>query len=78
MERFDEALVCFQRAKELDPLSQVINDHLSYGYMLTGQMEEARKQIELTRSLDPGYYLSLLRLGEWHMREGDYERAARV
>lgn len=75
MERFDEALVSFQEAMLLDPLALIINDHLSYGYMLTGQMEEARKQIERTRMLDPNYPLALWRLGEWHLLEGNLQQA---
>ncbi len=74
-ERFDEALNAFKQALTLDPLSLVINDHLAYGFMLAGQMPEARKQIERTRRLDATYPLALWRLGDWHLKEGEYAQA---
>jgi len=76
MDRFDEALASLQEAIKLDPLSLIINDHLAYGYILTGQMAEARKQIDRTRALDPNYPLTLWRLGDWHLRKGDLQLAS--
>ena len=74
-EGFDKALNCFKRAVALDPLSLIMNDHLAYGYILVGQMDKARQQIERTRQLDPSYPLALWRLGDWHLIQGQYADA---
>jgi TolB-like protein/Tfp pilus assembly protein PilF len=78
MERFDDALVSFQKAASLDPLSQIINDHLAYGYLLVGDLGAARDQIERTRALAPRYPLALWRLGDWHLAQKQYEPAVRA
>ena len=74
-ENFEKALNCFKHAMGLDPKSLIINDHLAYGYILVGNMDKARQQIERTRNLDPTYPLALWRLGDWCLLEGDYEQA---
>lgn len=78
MERFDDALASFQKAASLDPLSQIINDHLAYGYMLVGDLPAARDQIERTRALAPTYPLALWRLGDWHLMQQEYLEATQA
>lgn len=78
MERFDDALASFQKAVSLDPLSQIINDHLAYGYLLVKDMTSAREQIERTRALSPKYPLALWRLGDWHLAQQQYEPAVQA
>ncbi len=78
MERFDEALKSFQKAVSLDPLSQIINDHLAYGYLLVGDLDAARDQIERTRALAPTYPLALWRLGDWYLKQHDYAEATQA
>jgi TolB-like protein/DNA-binding winged helix-turn-helix (wHTH) protein/Tfp pilus assembly protein PilF len=66
------------RAKELDPLSPVVNDRLAVAYLWTDQDDQAERQFELATELGmapsanpEGHLVSLLRRGE-------YERAGKI
>ncbi|MFN2317519.1 MAG: protein kinase [Gemmatimonadales bacterium] len=63
MEQFDDALTAMRRGHDLDPLSLIINDHLSYALMLAGFPQEAAEQAQRTVELDPTFPAAYWRLG---------------
>ncbi len=68
--RFDEAALMIKRAKELDPLSSVINSNLSTVYLIqkdyNASIENALKLIEL----DPTFSYSYVILGLSYLKKG--------
>jgi tetratricopeptide (TPR) repeat protein len=49
------ALAEYEKAAQLDPLSPVVRDALSGGYLMTGALDEAIAQGRQTLQLDPNY-----------------------
>ncbi len=68
--RFDEAALMMKRAKELDPLSSIINSSLSQVYQIqndhNASVESSRKVIEL----DPNFSLAYSILGQSYLKQG--------
>jgi serine/threonine-protein kinase len=75
MGRFDDALAAMQRAHDLDPLSLIINDHLSYALKLAGHREEALAQALRSIELDPSFPTAYWRLGSIYRDAGRLEEA---
>ena len=77
--RFEEALVHFERAAELEP---VVFDPggTDKGRVLEwmGRIDEAKAYWAEQMELAPGYYSPRLRLGDHYCRNGEYERAIPV
>lgn len=63
MNRLDEAVTELKKAQELDPLSPIINDHLSLGLVLTGRVAEALEVIDQILEMDPAFALAYRRKG---------------
>jgi TolB-like protein/Flp pilus assembly protein TadD len=53
--RFDEAIDAMQTALRLDPLSQVLNNHIANIYSYSGQAERAIEQRKKILELAPGF-----------------------
>jgi TolB-like protein/DNA-binding winged helix-turn-helix (wHTH) protein/Flp pilus assembly protein TadD len=75
MGRLDEALVEINRARELDPLSLVINANV--GFVLAGahQYDEAVNQCRKTLEMDPRFAQAHYRLGQIEVMRGRYREA---
>jgi tetratricopeptide (TPR) repeat protein len=73
--RLNEALNEVSRARELDPLSLVINTNL--GYVLAGarQYEQAIEQCRKVLDMDPNFALAHYRLGQFHILTDAYTEA---
>ena len=63
MGRFDEGLLEYNRARELEPLSLIINTQLGFHYYLARQYEQAAKQLTATLEMNPNFAYAHSHLG---------------
>src|SRR5271165_5245885 len=70
-----EGLREMQLAKELDPLSMVINTYLGLTLLMNGQMDAAENQYKSALMLDPGFAEAHLNLANLYMNRGEYTKA---
>ena len=70
MGRNDEAMVEYQRAQELEPLSLIINANLAEGYLSKGDFQAAVEQCQRTIDLDPNWYYVRLVLAIIYLKQG--------
>jgi serine/threonine protein kinase/Tfp pilus assembly protein PilF len=75
VDRIDESIEMMKRAKELDPLSPIINVDLGRIYFFARQFEKAEEQLKLTLILDEGFWKTHLILGQVHLENENYEGA---
>ncbi len=61
--RMPEALEQIRRARELEPLSPIINAHLGWCYYFDGQYERAAAELQKAVEIDPGFPQSHQYLG---------------
>jgi Tfp pilus assembly protein PilF len=76
--RFDEAMVEYRKALELDPLSGIINTNYGHGLMIAGRLDEAREQLRKTMELDPTFGVALFRAAELAAYTGDFATARKL
>jgi tetratricopeptide (TPR) repeat protein len=62
--RHQESIEVIHRARELDPLSLVINQNLGRAYHLAGQYEQAIEHYRRTLTLEPGFFTAQAMLAE--------------
>jgi serine/threonine protein kinase/tetratricopeptide (TPR) repeat protein len=76
--RFDEALREMRRALEFEPDSLAIN--ANYGGMLTQarRYPEARAQLDRTLAMEPGFFLTRVRLCDWYEIQGQFDEARQL
>ena len=55
MGRFEEGLLEYNRARELEPLSMIINTNIGLHYYFARQYEQAAKQLTTTLEMDPNF-----------------------
>ena len=75
--RVSEALAASHRALELDQLSPIVNLHLGWHYLYSGQYDLALDQLAKTLELDPNYGLAHWYLGLVYAQKGMYVDALR-
>jgi TolB-like protein/DNA-binding winged helix-turn-helix (wHTH) protein/Flp pilus assembly protein TadD len=73
--RVDQGVREALRARELDPLSRVINLHVGWSYFLAGQAEQALGQVQRTLELAPDYGNAHNLLGWIHLRNDRVDAA---
>jgi serine/threonine-protein kinase len=76
MGRFDEAIAQMKKARELDPMSLIINSGLGMVYYYSGQYDEAIKQSRKTLEFDPEFSYAYEVLGASFEAQGLYDEAA--
>ena len=76
--RLDEALTAFQRARELDPFSALMNRDLARGYVGVGDCEKAREYTRITTELDPGIAGATSAVVLCLRKEGRYDEAVKT
>ena len=75
MGRQDEALDEIRRARELDPLSLIINASVAWILAIGEQYEQAIDQSRKTIEMDPSFALGHYRLGQTYVLSGRYVEA---
>ncbi len=73
--RVDEAIASLNRARELDPLSLIINANLGWFYCLAGQEEKATEQFYKTLDMDGGFESAHIYLSLQFTQQGSHEKA---
>jgi TolB-like protein/Tfp pilus assembly protein PilF len=75
MGRLDEGLADLKRARELDPLSLIINTNLGLTYYWARQYDLAIEQLESAIELEPNFFRAHLHLGMVYERKLMYREA---
>ncbi len=75
--RVEEGIAEARRARELDPLSPVINLHLAYSLYLGDRLDEAEASVRRALELAPRYANAHYLLGWIRLRQGNHEAARR-
>jgi TolB-like protein/Tfp pilus assembly protein PilF len=85
MGRYEEALSAFERSRELDPLSLIINSASIWCYNVSGQTDKATEQYHKTIELDENYPrahfwygLTLLQMNEIEKALEQFETAVEI
>jgi serine/threonine-protein kinase len=73
--KLDEAISEMMEAKELDPLSLIINTNLGWVLYFAGRYEEAIKQIHKALEIDENFNVAYFKLGQVYERLGRYDEA---
>ena len=73
--RFEEALSELARARELDPLSPIINADLGHHLYYARRSDESVQQIERALELDPTFLVAHLYLGKAHLQLSMFDEA---
>lgn len=73
--RFPEAMEEINRARELDPLSLIINTDVGHILYLSRQYDQAIEVYRKVLDMEPNFSAARLRLGEAYEQKGRYEEA---
>ncbi|MEO8504420.1 MAG: protein kinase [Acidobacteriota bacterium] len=73
--RHAEAIQAARRARELDPLSLIINETVAIAYFFSGDMQHATTESNNTLGLEPSFWLAHHLLGEAASYQGKYDDA---
>jgi TolB-like protein/Tfp pilus assembly protein PilF len=73
--RFDEAIAELRRARDLDPLSLIINTILAGTLYSGGRTEEASEQVRRTLDLDPNFSVAYWVRGQINESAGKFDDA---
>ena len=73
--RFDESLRQLRSARDLDPLSPVVNNSLAIALLLARRYDEALAQALRTIEIEPGYGTAYLTLGRTYLQKGMHAEA---
>ena len=75
MGNLEEAIAEITRAREIDPLSLIINTDVGHILYLARQYDQAITAYRKALELDPNFSTAHLRLGEAYTQQGRYEEA---
>lgn len=75
LSRFDEARQRVEQARELDPLSPLINTFEAWILANAGRGDAARRRLEQALALDPDFWIALLTRSGMALAEHDYAGA---
>ena len=73
--RFDEALVEYRKALDIDPLASAIKVNYGLALFILKRYDEARQQFQQTLDLDPNFINALFRSAELEAFLGNYPSA---
>jgi TolB-like protein/DNA-binding winged helix-turn-helix (wHTH) protein len=76
--RFDEGVQEIKRARDLDPLSLIVNTDYCVVLRFARQYKNAIAQCKATLELDPRYQYALFRMGELYEDVGEYSEAHKI
>jgi len=72
---FDQGLSELKKARDLDPLSLIINTNLGLNFYWARQYDRAIEQLELALELEPNFFRAHLHLGMCYERKRMYQEA---
>ena len=72
---FDQGLAELKRARDLDPLSLIINTNLGLNYFFARRYDLALEQLERALELEPNFFRAHLHVGMCYERKGMYGEA---
>ncbi|MGH9793670.1 MAG: TPR end-of-group domain-containing protein [Candidatus Acidiferrales bacterium] len=75
MGRSGEGIAELQRARELDPLSLIINTNLGWAYHLGREYDKALEEAHKALELDPNFYWTYLLMGRAYEQKGLHKEA---
>jgi TolB-like protein/DNA-binding winged helix-turn-helix (wHTH) protein/Tfp pilus assembly protein PilF len=75
MGRFEEAQDQIRQARDLDPLSLIINCNVAWAYHLARNDERALEEFQKTKDMDPNFYWPHLGLGRVYVAKKMYTDA---
>lgn len=75
MGRAEESLREIERARELDPLSLILNALKAQAYFFAGRDAEAIEQANKTLEIEPNFWIAHLMLARSYLRQNDLENA---
>ena len=73
--RFDEANASFEQARQLDPLSLLVNSLLALGLYISRHYDRSIEQYQRTLDMDPNFLMARLGIGFPYEQKGMYEEA---
>ncbi len=73
--RLDEALAAIKRARELDPLSLIINTDVGLVQYLARRYDLAIEEFRKTLEIDPNFYVAHVLLGRAWVQVGNFDEA---
>jgi len=76
--RWEEAFAEMRRARELDPLSLIINSASGWMYINTGEPDRAIEELKKVLEMDSSYVPALLYLQQAYAAKGAYDEAIAV
>ena len=71
----DKAVNSIRRAQQIDPLSPVINGHLSLSLLHAGRLDEAEAELNQTLEINSGFVLTFLVFGMLSYYRKDYDKS---
>jgi TolB-like protein/DNA-binding winged helix-turn-helix (wHTH) protein/Flp pilus assembly protein TadD len=71
--RHEEAIAELERARELDPLSLIINADVGFGYYLAGRYEPALQAYREVLAVNPNFIPVHFYLGKYYRQVGQYD-----
>ncbi len=71
--RHEEALAELERARELDPLSLIINADTGFAYYLSGHYEPALQAYEKVLAANPNFVPVHFYLAQYYLQTGEYD-----
>ncbi|MGA2374891.1 MAG: winged helix-turn-helix domain-containing protein [Candidatus Sulfotelmatobacter sp.] len=71
--RHEEAIAELERARELDPLSLIINADVGFGYYLAGRYEPALQNYRKVLALNPNFIPAHFYLEKYYRQVGQYD-----
>jgi predicted Zn-dependent protease len=73
--RHAESLMQLRHARDLDPLSPVVNNSLAIALLLARRLDEAQAQAQRTLELEPGFAGGHMTLGRVYLQKGMHAEA---
>ncbi|MGA8501412.1 MAG: tetratricopeptide repeat protein [Candidatus Sulfotelmatobacter sp.] len=71
--RHEEAIAELERARELDPLSLIVNADVGFGYYLAGRYEPALQAYRKVLALNPNFIPVRFYLSKYYRQTGQYD-----
>ena len=76
--RYDQGMIEYRRALEIDPLSSIINTNYGFGLLIARRFDEAREQFRKALELDPTFFVALDRYSEMETYLGNLDVAKQL